>query len=205
MTALALAGCAIFAAMAARQLWIFLSDADVERLLETLEAREPGLVVSAGRYLRGDARALLDDPALLERREAMPGEKRLYLLHRKHSADIVAHLQPAGPFEGWSQIDEERTDCLILRLQSAPPGKLQPARLYASTSFWRGAQKIRKRPMFALWATATLRALIKELPSTAVKIMRVGPDALAKAKAKELELTYLFRPVAPIRDPASGS
>lgn len=202
MRALPIAGCAIFAAMAARQLWMFITDADVARLLATLEAREPGLVSSEGRYLRGEPRALLDNPAALERREALPGERRLYLLHRKHSADVVAHLQPAGPFEGWSQIDEERTDCLVLRLQSAPPGKLQPARLYASTSFWRGAQKIRKRPMFALWANATLRALSKELPSTAVKLMRIGPDALARATAKELELTYLYRPLAPVKAPA---
>ncbi len=202
MRALPIACCAIFAAMAARQLWLFLTDVDVERLLETLEVREPGLVVSVGRYLRGDPRALLGNSNALERREALPGEKRIYLLHRKHSADVVAHLQPAGPFEGWSQIDEERTDCLILKLQAAPPGKLQPARLYGSTSFWRGAQKIRKRPMFALWATATLRALAKELPCTAVKLMRIGPDALARATAKELELTYLYRPIAPVKDPA---
>ena len=202
MKATLLAPCAIFVAMAARQLWMFLTEADVTRLFETLEAREPGLVWSAGRYLRGEARALLAAPQTLERREALPGERRLYLLHRKHSADVVAHLQPAGPFEGWSQIDEERTDCLVLRLQSAPEGKLQPARLYASTSFWRGAQKIRKRPMFALWANATLRALSKELPSTAVKLMRIGPDALARASKRELELTYLYRPIAPIKDPA---
>lgn len=202
MKALPIVCCAIFAAMAARQLWMFLTDLDVARLCETLNAREPGLVASEGRYLRGDARALLDNPVALERREALPGDRRLYLLHRKHSADIVAHLQREGPFEGWSQIDEERTDCLILRLQAAPPGELQPARLYGSTSFWRGAVKTRKRPMFALWANATLRALAKELPVTAVKLMRIGPDALARATAGELTLTYLYRPIAPIRDPA---
>lgn len=202
MRALRRAGRAILAAMAARQLWMFLTDADVARLFETLEAREPGLLVSGGRYLRGEPRALLSDPAALERRESMAGERRLYLLHRKHSAEVVAHLQPGGPFEGWSQIDEERTDCLVLRLQDAPAGKLQPARLYGSTSFWRGAQKIRKRPMFALWATATLRALAKELPSTSTRLMRIGPDALRRALAKELELTYLYRPIAPVKDPA---
>jgi hypothetical protein len=202
MTARLHTACAIFAAMAARQLWMFLTDADVTRFLETLEAREPGLVASGGRYLRGDPRALLDNPASLERRESMPGERRVYLLHRKHSQDVVAHVQPGGPFEGWSQIDEERTDCLILRLQDAPPGKLQPARLYGSTSFWRGAVKTRKRPMFAFWANATLRALSKELPSTATALMRIGPDALARALAKELTLTYLFRPIAPVKDPA---
>ena len=202
MRALLTAGCVIFAAMAARQLWIFLTDADVARFLETLEAREPGLVTSGGRYLRGDPRALLGDPSSLERRESMQGERRIYLLHRKHSADVVVHLQPAGPFEGWSQIDEERTDCLVLRLQTATAGNLQPARLYGSTSFWRGADKIRKRPMFAIWANATLRALSKELPSTAIKLMRIGPDALARANAKELTLTYLYRPIAPIKDPA---
>jgi hypothetical protein len=186
--------------MAARQIWLFLSDADVQWLLAELERREPGLVVSEGRYLRGEPRALLENPAVLERRAALAGERRLYLLHRKHSADVVAHVQPSGPFAGWSQIDEERTDCLVLRLSTspgAPPSDLQPARLYAHTSFWRGAQKIRKRPMFALWANQTLRKVLGMLPKTAVEFMRVGPGALALAKEGKARLTYLYRPIAP--------
>ena len=184
--------------MAARQLWLFLTDSDVQKLCDVLEEREPGLVVSAGRYLKGPPQALLSDPALLQRREALSYEKRIYLLHRKHSATVVAHEQPAGPLAGWSQIDEERTDCLVLRLQPLPQGKLLPARLYAHTSFWRGPQKIRKRPMFALWANQTLRGISKELPPTAAPMMRVGPDALARALRGDLTLTFLDRPVAPV-------
>jgi hypothetical protein len=195
--------CAIFAAMAARQLWVFLTDADIQQLVELLERREPGLVSSAGRYLRGESKKLLEEPAALERREALPGERRIYLLHRKHSADVVAHLQPAGPFAGWSQIDEERTDAIVLRLPAAPPGQLQPARLYASTSYWRGAEKIRKRPMFALWANQTLRFIRGQLPSTAVEFMRIGADALAKAQRSELQLTYLYRTIAPAKTPST--
>jgi hypothetical protein len=195
--------CAIFAAMAARQLWVFLTDADVQQLVEMLERREPGLVSSSGRYLRGEPKKLLEEPAALERREALPGERRIYLLHRKHSADVVAHLQPAGPFSGWSQIDEERTDAIVLRLPGAPQGQLQPARLYASTSYWRGAEKIRKRPMFALWANQTLRFIRGQLPSTAVEFMRIGADALAKAQKGELQLTYLYRAIAPSKEPST--
>ena len=75
--------------MAARQLWAFLTGKDVDELIAKIAAREPGLVVSRGRYLRGDPRLLLDDPEKLERRESLPGEKRIYLLHRKHSAEVV--------------------------------------------------------------------------------------------------------------------
>src|SRR6267142_2874654 len=71
------------------------------------------------------------------------------LLHRKHSAEIVTHLQPAGPFAGWSQIDEERTDCLVIARKIAPAGELEPARIYAHVTFWRAADKARKRPMFS--------------------------------------------------------
>src|SRR5207244_5581490 len=39
--------------MAARQLWLFLTAKDVESLLAVLDAREPGLIWSQGRYLRG--------------------------------------------------------------------------------------------------------------------------------------------------------
>ncbi len=207
--------------MAARQLWCFLSPLDVPWLVERIAAREPGLVASEGRYLRGDPRELLADPARLERREALPHERRLYLFHPKHSQELFAHEQPAGPFRGWSQIDEERSDCLVLRVpsprldQGAPPRddarpagapgapeppareSVDPARLYAHTSFWRGGDKLRKRPPFALWANQTLRALLGELPATSVRFMRAGPDAKSRAERGELRLTYLFRDIDP--------
>ncbi len=184
--------------MPARQLWAFLTDKDVEELIGKIAAREPGLVVSRGRYLRGDAQDLLQEPSRLERRESLPGERRTYLLHRKHSAEIVTHLQPAGPFAGWTQIDEERTDCLVLLQKDAASGQLEPARLYAHVTFWRAADKVRKRPMFSIWASQTLKRLDAQLPSTSVKFMRIGPDALAKAKAGEVKLTYLYREIAPL-------
>ena len=184
--------------MAARQLWVFLTDEDIAHLLDLLERREPGLVHSGGRYLRGDPQALLSGASLLERREALPGEQRRYLLHRKHSAQVIAHQQPAGPFAGWSQIDEERTDALILRTPLSPAGEIGPSRLYAHTSFWRGAEKIRKRPVFAIWANQTLRWLLNQLPKSAVSFMRIGPDALARAQAGTLRLAYLYRPIGPV-------
>ncbi len=184
--------------MAARQLWAFLTEKDVRDLLEEIERREPGLICSGGRYLRGEAQELLRDPSKLDRRESLPGERRIYLFHRKHSADVVAHLQPAGPFEGWSQIDEERSDCLVLQLKDAPQGELVPARLYAHVTFWRAADKVRKRPMFSIWAAQTLKWATAKLPQTAAKFIRIGPDALAKAKEGELRLTYLYRQIAPV-------
>ena len=185
--------------MAARQLWLFLIDADVTELLQQLELREPGLVASAGRYLRGEANALLTDPASLERREALPNERRLYLLHRKHSSATVTHRQPVGPFAGWSQIDEERTDCLVLQTPFVSPGQLAPSRLYAHTSFWRSGAKIRKPAPFALWANQTLRWLSTRYPSTSVDFMRIGPQALASCRDGGLRLTYLYREIAPVK------
>ena len=182
--------------MAARQIWLFLTDADVQDLLRRLEEREPGLVASTGRYLKGNAAALLTDPTGLERRESLPAERRHYLLHRKHSGDVVAHEQPLGPFAGWSQLDEERTDCLVLREPTGPAGQLGPSRLYAHTSFWRGPKKTRKRPSFAIWANQTLRWALALYPSTGVDFMHIGPDALRQAKAGQLRLTYLYRPIA---------
>jgi len=186
--------------MAARQLWVFLAPQDVPALVARIAAREPGLIASEGRYLRGDVRALLGDPAKLERREALPNERRLYLFHQKHSQDLLAHEQPHGPFAGWSQIDEERSDCLVLRVP-IPDGQrgpiAEPSRLYAHTSFWRGGDKIRKRPPFALWANQTLRWLLGELPPSSVKFMRLGANAQQQALAGTLRLTYLLRTIAP--------
>ena len=184
-------------AMPARQLWAFLSEGDVEELIAKIAAREPGLSVSPGRYLRGDPRALLENPEALERRESLPNERRIYLLHRKYSAEIVTHLMPAGPFAGWSQIDEERTDCLVLALRMSAAGEVEPAKLYAQLNFWRAADKVRKRPMFTIWASQILKWAATQLPPTGSKMLRIGPDALRKAKAGEVKLTYLYRSIAP--------
>jgi hypothetical protein len=188
-------------AMPARQLWAFLTDLDVEELLAGIASRDPGLVISHGRYLRGDARALLDDPMALERRESLPGERRIYLLHRKHSADVVTHVQPEGPFAGWAQIDEERTDCMVLLRKDARPGELEPARLYAHVTYWRAADKARKRPMFSIWASQTLKWVASQLQPSSAKMIRLGPDALARARSGELRLTYLYRTIPPEPQP----
>jgi hypothetical protein len=182
--------------MPARQLWAFLTDLDVEKLLAGVAAREPGLVISQGRYLRGDPRALLEDPAALERRESLPGERRTYLFHRKHSAELVTNLQPEGPFAGWAQIDEERTDCMVLLRKDPRPGELEPARLYAHVTYWRAADKARKRPMFSIWASQTLKWAASQLRPSSAKMIRIGPDALARARSGELRLTYLYRTIA---------
>jgi hypothetical protein len=186
--------------MPARQIWLFLRESDVHALIADLEARETGLKASWGRYLRGDPHDLLQDPDRLERRESLPAERRLYLLHRKHSSDLVAHLQPLGPFAGWMQIDEERTDALVLRIPDAKESALGPARLYAHTTYWRGAEKFRKRPMFSIWASQTLRWLVGRYPRTSVPFLRIGPDAHELARRGEIRLTYLYRDIA--ADPA---
>jgi hypothetical protein len=183
--------------MAARQLWFFFTAHDIESLLAELEGREPGFVVSQGRYLRGDPQDLLRAPDRLERRESLPRERRIYLLHQKHSADVVVHPQPRGPFAGWQQIDEERTDALVLAVPEDAPGEIRPVRLYAHTSYWRGGEKIRKRPVFAVWANQTLRLLGTRYPRTSVHLIRIGPDALERANAGTLRLTYLYRSIAP--------
>src|SRR2546428_14151063 len=117
--------------MAARQLWLFLTGEDVRWLLDTLEAHEPGLIWSQGRYLRGDAPDLLAAPAQLERRESLPGERRLYLLHRRYSTEGVAHLQPAGPVAGGAQNDEEGADALVLRIPQERPDEIPAGRAHA--------------------------------------------------------------------------
>lgn len=187
--------CAILRAMAARQLWAFLTAEDLRSLLEQLEKRDPGVVVSHGRYLRGDAKELAGDPSRLERKESLPGERRLYLFHRKHSAELITNEMPAGPFLGWQQIDEERSDCLVIRLKDTPEGELEPASVYAWVNYWRAADKVRKRPMFSIWAAQTLKWLKASLPVTGSQVMRIGPDALQQAKAGKVRLTYLYRAV----------
>ncbi|TMA16233.1 MAG: hypothetical protein E6J62_00610 [Deltaproteobacteria bacterium] len=182
--------------MPARQIWLFLLERDVSALIDDLQGREPGLVTSWGRYLQGNPRDLLDDPSRLARRESLPGERRLYLLHRKHSSEVVTHLQPLGPFAGWMQIDEERTDALVLKIPDAREGEIQPARLYAHTTYWRGAEKFRKRPMFSIWASQMLKWLVGRYGKTSVPFLRIGTEALVLARRREIRLTYLYREIA---------
>jgi hypothetical protein len=187
--------------MVARQLWLFLTDADVSALIARADEREPGVRASFGRYLRGDAGLLKTGPDSLERRESLPGERRLYLFHEHHSTDVVVHTQPAGPFAGWAQIDEERSDCLVLHLPGSPPAapgaplELRPARLQAHVVTWRGADKQRKRPAFSAWAGKVIKALLEIHTPAAVPFMRLGKDALARARAGSVRLTYLYRPI----------
>ena len=182
--------------MPARQIWLFLLERDVSALIDDLQGREPGLVTSWGRYLQGNPRDLLDDPSRLARRESLPGERRLYLLHRKHSSEVVTHLQPLGPFAGWMQIDEERTDALVLKIPDAREGEIQPAWLYAHTTYWRGAEKFRKRPMFSIWASQMLKWLVGRYGKTSVPFLRIGTEALVLARRREIRLTYLYREIA---------
>ncbi len=88
----------------------------------------------------------------------------------------------------------------MLRLKEAREGELEPAQLYAYVTFWRAADKARKKPMFSIWAGQTLKWLEAQWPPTGLRFIRIGPDALAKAKGGELRLTYLYRPVAAVRD-----
>lgn len=182
--------------MPARQIWLFLLEEDVSALVDDLDRREPGLVASWGRYLQGEPQDLLQDPSRLRRRESLPSERRLYLLHRKHSSDVVAHLQPMGPFSDWMQIDEERTDALVLRIPDRKGTDLSPAHLYAHVTTWRGAEKARKRPMFSIWAAQTLKWLVGRYPKTSVSFLRIGPLALEGARRGAVRLTYLYREIA---------
>src|SRR3954465_4795290 len=181
--------------MPARQIWLFLLDGDVSSIPDDLARREPGLVASSGRYLKGEPRDLLNDPSRLERRESLPAERRLYLLPPKHPLDIVTHLQPKGPFATWMQIDEERTDALVLRIPDPKGVDVSPSRLYAHATFWRGAAKTRRRPIFSIWGSQTLRWLVERHPKTAVPFLRIGPAALEAARGGEIRLTYLYREI----------
>ena len=111
----------------------------------------------------------------------------------------------SGPFAGWSQLDEERTDCLVLRLPDRIGKALEPARLYAQTNYWRGATQTKKRHPFTKWANACLRTALRALPPTGVRFMHIGPSALARATSGELELSYLFRSIAPRPPPGPVS
>ena len=86
----------------------------------------------------------------------------------------------------------------MLRLKESPPGELEPARVYAHVTYWRAADKVRKRPMFSIWASQTLKWIAGQFPATSsTKTLRLGREAAAKARAGELRLAYLYRTIAP--------
>ena len=77
------------------------------------------------------------------------------------------------------------------------PGELEPARIYGYVTYWRSADKVRKRPMFSIWAGQTLKWIAGRLPPSSAKMIRLGPEAMARAKAGQLRLVYLYRAIAP--------
>jgi hypothetical protein len=196
--------------MAARLLLAFLTDDDRATLLRELSLVSPGLVASSGRYLQGDPRALLSDPSGLARRESLPYEDRVYLFDREQSREVVVHEQPEGPFAGWSQLDEEQSDCLVLSRPRSRPGELLPSRLTAHVFLLRGELRIRKARSFTLWAAACFRTATRLLGRTVAPSLRAGPDARRRALAGELRLLYLNRPIAadplpePLRESSGG-
>jgi hypothetical protein len=50
--------------------------------------------------------------------------------------------------------------------------------------------------MFSIWASQTLRFLVGRYPETSVPFLRIGPDALQRARRGETRLTYLYREIA---------
>ena len=105
---------------------------------------------------------------------------------------VLAADAPPGSFA-----PGQFTEALVLRVQSHRPGELWPAQLYAHTTFWRSEKKTKKRPLFAIWVNQTLRWIRGRYPATSVPFMRIGTDALGKARAGTLRLTYLYRTIAP--------
>jgi hypothetical protein len=57
--------------------------------------------------------------------------------------------------------------------------------------------------MFSIWASQTLKWVAAQSQASAVKFIRIGPDALAKAKAGQVRLTYLYRQIGP--EPVVGA
>jgi len=90
---------------------------------------------------------------------------------------------------------------MVLLRKDARPGELEPSRLYAHVTYWRAADKVRKRPMFSIWASQTLKWAASQLQPSAAKMIRIGPDALQRARSGELRLTYLYRTIAPEPQP----
>jgi hypothetical protein len=55
--------------------------------------------------------------------------------------------------------------------------------------------------MFSIWASQTLKWAATQLRPSSAKMIRVGPDALERARSGELRLTYLYRTIAPEPQP----
>lgn len=185
-----------------RQAWLFLLEGEERAVLERLRSLEGGeLRVVEGRYVRGKAAGFPGVPATLESRSAQPGERRLYVFHAEHSRSLVAHAQPQGPYAGWSLVDEERSDALVLVLPARRGLDVLPARLEAHLHVWRGDAKTRKHPPFITWAARLIRDTLRTYPRTGVPWLRATPGALAAARAGTARLSYLYRPIPIGGDP----
>ena len=177
-----------------RQVWIFLDDADEEAVLRSLDAGQ-GLRRLNGRFFRGTEADLRSRSEQLETAELKATERWIHLLHPTATQALVVHEVPEGPFQGWSRLDEVRSEVITLVRPLKDAQGLAPGQLRANTHAWFGGEKLRKSAAFSTWAADAMRTMEGD-PSTAFDWIRVAPAAAERARAGG-RLHYLFRAVSP--------
>ena len=180
-----------------RQFLCFLAGDDERRLLQAIDAIDPGLVVLPGRCVdTGDGPALLQAPGDFSFRQALRSRRRIYLAHRLHSERLVLHPQEEGPHAGLHCLDELRSEVMELELPIPTHGRLAPARLAATVVGHLGFERLRKGAPFGRWVGRVLRGLQGAWPRTSIDFVHLAPGAEAFAAAGG-QLTYLEEEVLP--------
>ncbi len=182
-----------------RQVFIFLTEADEAELVAAL-AERLSLRRLAGPYFQGDVARLLAAPESVPVRQQRRGEARAHLF--LDGAALVAHRMSDGPFDGWSRIDEARSEVLTLTRAEPSPQGLAPSRLYATTHWWEGATKVRKSSAFVRLVGQALDLVASSYPTCAFDWMRVAPGARAFA-LRGGRLHYLYQAVGLAPEPAT--
>lgn len=176
-----------------RQLWIFLEDSDEEEFLARLDSVQPFRRL-AGRFFKGSEDDLRARPETLETAQLRAGERWVHLIQPEVSRALVAHPVTEGPFQGWSRLDEVRSEVLTLVRAAKDAQGLAPSRLMGTSSAWFAGVKTRKSLEFSTWLSAAMGLVETAYPATEYDWMRVAPGALTFQKTGG-RLHYLYREV----------
>lgn len=176
-----------------RQIWIYLEESDEEEVIRLLDGGA-GLKRLTGRFFRGTVGELRTHPEKLETAQLRSNERWTHLIHPTLSQELVAQPVTEGPFNGWSRLDEIRSEVITIVRPLRDAQGLAPGQVRANTHAWFSGEKTRKSPAFAQWVAESLRR-VEDYPETAFDWIRVAPGAAAAAKSGH-RLHYLFSEVS---------
>ena len=159
-----------------RQVWIYMDETDEAAVLQRL-SEQHGLRRLGGRFFKGSAQDVRDHPEQLETVQLKASERWIHLIHPAATKELVIHELKEGPFQGWSRLDEVRSEVITLVRPAKDAQGLAPGHLQANTHAWFGGAKLRHQHGDALagpQGAVGIDGLVKQIDRGRQRVGRGG-------------------------------